>query len=88
MRLLFGDNLAIEASFLRRSMPLHISQSFATLISDQIMHSVHTHRPAYNIAGFTAFLQAGDRGGLENLSSDLDMIGTDGRYARCRIGRG
>ena len=86
MRLLFGDNLAIEASFfLRRSMPLHISQSFATLISDQIMHSVHTHRPAYNIAGFTAFLEAGDRGGLENR---LDMIGTDGRYARCRIGRG
>src|SRR5438094_1634297 len=37
-------------------MPLHISQSFATLIGDYIMYIVHT-RPAYNIAGFHEALQ-------------------------------
>ena len=81
MRLLFGDNLAIEASFFA---PLNATaqhpKSCATLFGDHIMHSVITHSSAYNIAGL-----AGDRGGLENR---LDMIGTDGRYARCRIGRG
>jgi hypothetical protein len=36
----------------------------------------------------TAFLEAGDRRGSNNLSSDVDMTGTIVAYARCRTSRG
>jgi hypothetical protein len=48
----FDNQLLRRARFLRRSAPLHITQSFATLFGDHIMHSVITLWPAYNIAGF------------------------------------